>query len=155
MQFSNQVIKTYTIKELSTRLGVKASKIYALRDSVRSRGNIWGTKISLEDLKGYINCYLKTNIQFSKSDVVNNTINKVVNLLYIKASDLYSRRRTKDLALARMLTIYLLVKQGYSTTKAGIVFQRTPSTAWQAVKSIQNLIDTDKSFAKRLEKIDL
>ena len=149
------MIKTYTIKDLSVKLGIKESKLYELRDNVRSKGNQWGTKISLEDLKDYINCYLKTNIQFSKSDIVNNTINKVANLLLINASDLYSRRRTKNLALARMLTIYLLVQQGYSTTKAGIVFQRTPSTAWQAVKSIQNLIDTDKSFAEKLEKINL
>ncbi|MDR2400625.1 MAG: chromosomal replication initiator protein DnaA [Deferribacteraceae bacterium] len=81
-------------------------------------------------------------------------INAVTQIFNAKKGDLYSQKRTKNIAHIRQITMYLLRdKLSLSLKEIGSLFNKDHSTVSYAIKQVAKQLETDKHLAEVLSKI--
>lgn len=82
-------------------------------------------------------------------------IESVCSYFSISFHKLLTKRRYKELVLARQIIIYFLRKHlGLSWTEIGKVFNRDHTTAIHSFTSVRDYFDTDEWFRKQVMEIE-
>ncbi len=70
----------------------------------------------------------------------------------VKKEDIYSEKRTKNIVLARQVSIYIMKEvTNYSFPKIGSIFGKDHATAIYAIKKVKELMDSDESAKFNIE----
>lgn len=70
----------------------------------------------------------------------------------VKKEDIYSEKRTKEIVMARQVSIYIIKEvTNFSYPKIGAVFGKDHATAIYAIKKVKELMDTDLSAKINIE----
>ena len=100
---------------------------------------------------------LKTYVKIDPKEVSIGQIRKVVcEYMEVSESDLDSPKRTRDIAQARQVAMYLSKK--HTTLPLSVIGSsiggKNHATVLHACKAVTNLMETDKSFARTMEELD-
>jgi hypothetical protein len=72
----------------------------------------------------------------------------------LQEADLYDKRRKRAICEPRMIVITLLrTVFGFTLWQAGLEYGQSNASALHAIKTIRNLIVTDKTFNEKFNKI--
>ena len=107
------------------------------------------TSLAKEILKGYISLY-------QKEITIDHIISTVCEQMDVDRQRLNSSERTRDVAIARQLAMYLAKQHTKSplTTIGAAIGGRNHATVLHSCKTVSNLIETDKHFRKQVEEIE-
>ncbi len=100
---------------------------------------------------------LKTYVKIDPKEVSIGHIRKVVcDYMDVSESDIDSPKRTRDIAQARQVAMYLSKK--HTTLPLSVIGSsiggKNHATVLHACKAVNNLMETDKSFARTMEELD-
>lgn len=89
------------------------------------------------------------------SDITQKVIKTVAEFYKINWLELMSRRRTREVADARQIAMYLIRNNSkLGVVEIGRLFNRDHSTVIYATQTVQDLIDTDKSYRFNVKEIE-
>lgn len=100
---------------------------------------------------------MRNIVSFTLSEVtVESIISLVCTTMGVSHEDITSSRRTRDLASARQVAMYLCKERTKATfsTIGSALGGRTHATVMHACKTIPNLIETDKILRSQIEEIE-
>ena len=100
---------------------------------------------------------LKAYVNFSKRDVTADVIKEVVcDYFNLPAGDFSSRKRTREIAQARQVAMYLCKMHTKMPLKSigAAIGGKNHATVVHACKTVSNLIDIDKGFRLQIEEIE-
>ena len=105
--------------------------------------------LAKEILKAYVSLY-------QKEVTIEHIIEVVCDYMSIDKERLNSSERTREVAIARQLAMYLAKQYTKSPlTAIGMAIGgRNHATVLHSCKTISNLIDTDKTFRTQVEEIE-
>ncbi len=137
LDFIAQRIKT-NIRELE---GV-FNRVIAYRGLINKEITI---DVAMEALKGYGD--------MKEKNITPEYIIEVCSKFYnVKKEDIYSEKRTNDIAFARQVAIYIIKElTTFSYPKIGAVFGKDHTTAIYAIKKIRNAMEEDISVKSNIE----
>ena len=141
------------INYLADNISANIREIEGAISSLVANTSFMGKKITIslakEILKGYISLY-------QKEITIEHIIDTVCSYLNIDKERLNSAERTREVAIARQLAMYLakqLTKIPLSAIGAAIG-NRKHATVLHSCKTITNLIDTDQAFKLQVEELE-
>ncbi|MBQ5843589.1 MAG: chromosomal replication initiator protein DnaA [Alistipes sp.] len=141
------------INYLADNISANIREIEGAISSLVANTSFMGKKITIslakDILKGYISLY-------QKEITIEHIIDTVCSYMNIDKERLASAERTREVAIARQLAMYLakqLTKTPLSAIGAAIG-GRNHATVLHSCKTISNLMDTDKSFRLQVEEIE-
>ena len=141
------------INYLADNISANIREIEGAISSLVANTSFMGKKITIslakEILKGYISLY-------QKEITIEHIIDTVCSYLNIDKDRLNSAERTREVAIARQLAMYLakqLTKIPLSAIGAAIG-NRNHATVLHSCKTITNLIDTDQAFKLQVEELE-
>ena len=141
------------INYLADNISANIREIEGAISSLVANTSFMGKKITIslakEILKGYISLY-------QKEITIEHIIDSVCNYMNIDRERLNSSERTREVAIARQLAMYLakqLTKIPLSAIGAAIG-NRNHATVLHSCKTITNLIDTDQAFKLQVEELE-
>ncbi len=141
------------INYLADNISANIREIEGAISSLVANTSFMGKKITIslakEILKGYISLY-------QKEITIEHIIDTVCSYLNIDKERLNSAERTREVAIARQLAMYLakqLTKIPLSAIGAAIG-NRNHATVLHSCKTITNLIDTDQAFKLQVEELE-
>ncbi len=107
------------------------------------------TSLAKDILKGYVSTY-------QKEVTIESIIDVVCDHLSIDKSRLNSSERTREVAMARQLAMYLAKQHTKSplTAIGAAIGGRNHATVMHSCRTISNLMDTDKAFRQQVEEIE-
>ncbi len=100
---------------------------------------------------------LKVYVHFTQKEITIDHIKEVVcESLGITTEDFESTRRTREIAQARQIAMYLSKKHTKAplTTIGSAIGGKNHATVLHSCKQISNLLDTDKGFRAQMEEIE-
>ena len=105
--------------------------------------------LAKEILKGYISLY-------QKEITIEHILDVVCRELNVERARLDSSERTREVAIARQLAMYLAKQHTKMplTAIGAAIGGRNHATVLHSCKTISNLMDTDKSFRLQVEEIE-
>lgn len=110
-----------------------------------------GSRISLQ-LAQHALSYLPSDEkrEYKPEDIVRN----VASYYKLSEDDLYSVRRSADIAKARQLAMYIISEENQlSTTRVGDMFKRDHTTVMHAIKTIKAQLEKDDELQKVIDEI--
>lgn len=141
------------INYLADNISANIREIEGAISSLVANTSFMGKKITIslakEILKGYISLY-------QKEITIEHIIDTVCRYMNIDKERLNSAERTREVAIARQLAMYLakqLTKIPLSAIGAAIG-NRNHATVLHSCKTITNLIDTDQAFKLQVEELE-
>lgn len=141
------------INYLADNISANIREIEGAISSLVANTSFMGRKITIslakDILKGYISLY-------QKEITIDHIIDIVCKQMNIDKQRLSSAERTREVAIARQLAMYL-AKQLTKTPLTAIgaaIGGRNHATVLHSCKTISNLMDTDKSFRMQVEEIE-
>ena len=141
------------INYLADNISANIREIEGAISSLVANTSFMGKKITIslakEILKGYISLY-------QKEITIEHIIDTVCSYMNIDKERLNSAERTREVAIARQLAMYLakqLTKIQLSAIGAAIG-NRNHATVLHSCKTITNLIDTDQAFKLQVEELE-
>ena len=107
------------------------------------------TSLAKEILKAYVQVY-------QREITLDNIIDVVCNYLDIPLDRFNSTERTREIAQARQIAMFLAKRHTKAplTQIGSAIGGRNHATVLHSCKTVQNMIDTDKSFRAQLEDIE-
>ena len=146
-------IPTDVINYLADNISANIREIEGAISSLVANTSFMGKKITIslakEILKGYISLY-------QKEITIEHIIDTVCSYMNIDKQRLNSAERTREVAIARQLAMYLakqLTKIPLSAIGAAIG-NRNHATVLHSCKTITNLIETDQAFKLQVEELE-
>ena len=146
-------IPTDVINYLADNISANIREIEGAISSLVANTSFMGKKITIslakEILKGYISLY-------QKEITIEHIIDTVCSYMNIDKQRLNSAERTREVAIARQLAMYLakqLTKIPLSAIGAAIG-NRNHATVLHSCKTITNLIKTDQAFRLQVEELE-
>ncbi len=149
----NANISDDVVEYLATNISANVREIEGALSSLIANASFLGRKITVSLAKEILKIYVK----ISQKEVTIDHIVKVVSeLMDVTVDRLNSKTRTRDVALARQVAMYLAKQHTKSSLSAiGLAIGgRNHATVLHACKTITNMLDTDKEFAKQLAEIE-
>ena len=141
------------INYLADNISANIREIEGAISSLVANTSFMGKKITIslakEILKGYISLY-------QKEITIEHIIDTVCSYMNVDKERLNSAERTREVAIARQLAMYLakqLTKIQLSAIGAAIG-NRNHATVLHSCKTITNLIDTDQAFKLQVEELE-
>ena len=139
IEFIAQKIKS-NIRELE---GV-FNRVIAYRSLINREITI---DVAMEALKDY-------GEKGEKKVTVESIIEACAKFYNVKKEDIYSEKRTKEIAFARQVSIYIIREiTNYSFPKIGAIFGKDHATAIYAIKQISKLMENDLSVKINIESL--
>ena len=83
------------------------------------------------------------------------TVEEIVASQWLTTVDeMHTKKRYRDVAEARQVVMWYAVnRMGYTYNRAGNIYDRNHVTAMYGIKTVNNLIETDRNFRGRLETV--
>lgn len=71
---------------------------------------------------------------------------------FTTVEEMHTKKRDRDVAEARQVVMWYAVnRMGYTYNRAGNIYDRNHVTAMYGIKTVNNLIETDRNFRERFE----
>lgn len=71
---------------------------------------------------------------------------------FTTVEEMHTKKKNRDVVDARNIVMwYAVVRRGYTFNAAGKIFNRDHVTAINGVRTVNNLIETDRNFRERFE----
>ncbi len=140
------------IKFLAENIKANVRELEGALTSIDANAKLLGRKISL-DLTRSI---MRNIVSFTLKEVtVDNILELVASVMGVEVEDFSSKRKTRDIATARQVAMYICKEHTKTTlTSIGELFGgRTHATVMYACKTVENLIATDKLIKSKVEEI--
>ena len=161
--------KLKIIRSKAEQMGINLSEevVNYLSDSISANiREIEGALVSLKANSQYLNRRISTSlakdvlkayVHVSQKEISVNRITEIVCEYYeIDEKDFSSTKRTREVAQARQVAMYL-AKQHTKLPLAAIgsaIGGRNHATVLHSCKSVSNLMDTDKAFKAQIEELE-
>ncbi|MBQ2018277.1 MAG: chromosomal replication initiator protein DnaA, partial [Alistipes sp.] len=161
--------KLKIIRSKAEQMGINLSEevVNYLSDSISANiREIEGALVSLKANSQYLNRRISTSlakdvlkayVHVSQKEISVNRITEIVCEYYeIDEKDFNSTKRTREVAQARQVAMYL-AKQHTKLPLAAIgsaIGGRNHATVLHSCKSVSNLMDTDKAFKAQIEELE-
>jgi len=149
----NAEIPEEVVVYLAENICANIREIEGAISSLIANTSFMGKRITItlakEILKAYVSLY-------QKEVTIDHIIDVVCNYTSIDKERLNSSERTREVAIARQLAMYLAKQYTKSplTTIGAAIGGRNHATVLHSCKTISNLIDTDKTFRTQVEEIE-
>lgn len=140
-------------KFLAENIKANVRELEGALTALDANSRLLGRRITL-DLTRDI---MRNIVSFTLSEVtVDSIISLVCSVMSVSLEEITSPRRTRDLASARQVAMYLCKERTKSTftTIGAALGGRTHATVMHACKTIPNLIETDKILRSQIEEIE-
>lgn len=73
---------------------------------------------------------------------------------FTTVEEMHTKKRDRDVAEARQVVMWYAVnRMGYTYNRAGNIYDRKHVTAMYGIKTVNNLIETDRNFRERFETV--
>ena len=142
-------VVTYLAENITANIREIEGAISSLVANTTFMGRRITTSLAKEILKGYISLY-------QKEITIDHIISVVCEHMDIERARLDSSERTREVAMARQLAMYLAKQHTKAplTTIGAAIGGRNHATVLHSCKTVSNLIETDKHFRKQVEEIE-
>ncbi len=140
------------IEFLAENIKANVRELEGALTSIDANAKLLGRKISL-DLTRSI---MRNIVSFTLKEItVDNILELVASVMGVEVEDFSSKRKTRDIATARQVAMYICKEHTKTTlTSIGELFGgRTHATVMYACKTVENLIATDKLIKSKVEEI--
>ena len=141
------------VNYLADNISANIREIEGALLSLKANANFMGRRISTSLAKDVLKAY----VQVTQKEISVARIAEIVCQYYdIDEQSLNSSKRTRDLAQARQVAMYL-AKQHTKLPLAAIgaaIGGRNHATVLHSFKQVTNMLDTDKLFRSQIEEIE-
>ena len=138
---------------LADNISANVREIEGAISSLIANTSFMGKRITIslakDILKGYISLY-------QKEITIEHILDVVCREMNVERSRLESSERTREVAIARQLAMYLAKQHTKMplTAIGAAIGNRNHATVLHSCKTISNLMDTDKTFRTQVEEIE-
>ncbi len=146
-------ISQEVVNYLAENITANIREIEGALSSLVANATFLGKKITISLVKEILKVY----IQFHQKEITIDHIQKTVcESLNIDAETFASPKRTREIAQARQIAMYLskLHTKAPLTTIGAAIGGKNHATVLHACKAISNLIETDKHFKHQIDEIE-
>ena len=99
--------------------------------------------------KPNVNIYTESDCEMS----ITSFVNICAEAMRVTTDEILSRRRTQDVALARMCAIYFARKEGYKVMELSNYFARDHSNITHAEKKIDVYLECDRELTEKINRV--
>ncbi len=147
-QISDEVV-TY----LADNISANVREIEGAISSLVANASFLGRRITISLAKEILKVYVQMH---QKEITIDNIIEIVCNYLNIDRSRFNSSERTREIAQARQIAMFLAKRHTKAplTQIGSAIGGRNHATVLHSCKTVQNMIDTDKSFRAQVDEIE-
>lgn len=146
-------IDNEVLEFLAENIKANVRELEGALTSLRAHSDLLGRAITL-DLTRQV---MRSIVSFTLKEVtVEAIMDLVCSVMGVTVQDVISKRKTRALASARQVAMYICKERTKATLKAiGMAFGgRTHATVMHACKTVPNLLDTDKILKDQVEEIE-
>jgi len=148
-QDENVIISDEIIDFIAERVPSNIRELEGIFNRVVAYRSLLNKEITLDMVMGILSEYVKMGENAITPESIIETCAKFYD---IRKEDIYSNKRTKEIALARQVSMYLIREiLDYSNAKAGACFNKDHSTVVYACKEIKKLMEKDEAFRFNVE----
>ncbi len=147
-QMSDEVV-TY----LADNISANVREIEGAISSLVANASFLGRRITISLAKEVLKVYVQ---MYQKEITIDNIIEIVCNYLNIDHARFNSSERTREIAQARQIAMFLAKRHTKAplTQIGSAIGGRNHATVLHSCKTVQNMIDTDKSFRAQVDEIE-
>lgn len=148
-QDDNVIISDEIIEFIAERVPSNIRELEGIFNRVVAYRSLLNKEITLDMVMEILSEYSK----MSKNEITpENIIETCAKFYGIKKEDIYSDKRTKTIALARQVSMYIIKElTNYSYPKIGSVIGKDHSTIIYAIKTVTNMMENDEAFKFNVE----
>ena len=141
------------INFIATNINNNIRTIEGILMNINSHASIFNQEITIDFVKNAIKSFKNTNTEKITINDIVNTISKYLN---IKPSDIKSKKRTKEILLAKKIVIYLSRKLTRNSMPelANFLEFKDHSSISKAMKKIQEEMQENKELELKIEEIE-
>lgn len=141
------------IEYIAINTGSNVRSIEGILTTINAHSSIMGKEIDLELVKNAVNTAKRNNNPKVTLDDIIETTARIMNL---KQSDIKSKKRSKDVLLARKIVIFLgrNVSSNSMAELAKILDMKDHSTISKAIKKIQIEVEENNDLKKKITEIE-
>ena len=99
--------------------------------------------------KPNVNIYTETNGVIS----ITSLVNICAEVMRVSTDEILSRKRTQDVALARMCAMYFARKEGYKVVELSSYFARDHSNITHAERKIDVYLECDRELTEKINQV--
>jgi chromosomal replication initiator protein len=99
--------------------------------------------------KPNVNIYTETNGVIS----ITSLVNICAEVMRVSTDEILSRKRTQDVALARMCAMYFARKEGYKVIELSSYFARDHSNITHAERKIDVYLECDRELTEKINQV--
>ncbi len=149
----NIKIESDVLEFLAENIKANVRELEGAMTSLDAHSKLLGRTANLELARSI----MRNIVNFTLKEVtIDSIIDLVCSTMGVTVSDLVSKRKTREIASARQVAMYICKEHTKSTYKAigDALGGRTHATVMHACKTVPNLLDTDKILKTQVEEIE-
>jgi len=148
-QDDNVIISDEIIEFIAERVPSNIRELEGIFNRVVAYRSLLNKEITLDMVMEILSEYSK----MSENEITPENIIETCSKFYgVKKEDIYSDKRTKTIALARQVSMYIIKElTNYSYPKIGSVIGKDHSTIIYAIKTVTNMMEKDEAFKFNVE----
>lgn len=148
-QDDNVIISDEIIEFIAERVPSNIRELEGIFNRVIAYRSLLNKEITLDMVMEILSEYSK----MSENEITPENIIETCSKFYgVKKEDIYSDKRTKTIALARQVSMYIIKElTNYSYPKIGSVIGKDHSTIIYAIKTVTNMMENDEAFKFNVE----
>ena len=148
-QDDNVIISDEIIEFIAERVPSNIRELEGIFNRVIAYRSLLNKEITLDMVMEILSEYSK----MSENEITpENIIETCAKFYGVKKEDIYSDKRTKTIALARQVSMYIIKElTNYSYPKIGSVIGKDHSTIIYAIKTVTNMMENDEAFRFNVE----
>lgn len=148
-QDDNVIISDEIIEFIAERVPSNIRELEGIFNRVVAYRSLLNKEITLDMVMEILSEYSK----MSENEITPESIIETCSKFYgVKKEDIYSDKRTKAIALARQVSMYIIKElTNYSYPKIGSFIGKDHSTIIYAIKTVTNMMENDEAFRFNVE----
>ncbi len=148
-QDENVIIPDEIIDFIAERIPSNIRELEGIFNRVVAYRSLLNKEITLDMVMGILSEYIKMGENVITPERIIETCAKFYD---VKKDDIYSNKRTKEIALARQVSMYIMRElTDLSYPKIGSIIGKDHSTATYAIKTISKMMEEDEAFKFNVE----
>lgn len=150
-QTDNIVVSDEIIEFIAQKIKSNIRELEGVFNRIIAYRGLINKEITLDVAMDALKDYGDKNEKKVTPDYIIDVVSKFYN---VKKEDLYSEKRTNDIAFARQVAIYIIREvTNYSLPKIGAIFGKDHTTALYAIKKITTAMEEDFSIKQTIDNL--
>ncbi len=149
----NIIIPEDVVDFLASNITANVREIEGALSSLIANASFLNRKITISLAKEILKIYVRIN---KREISIDSIVQRVCEMMNISIDAVHSKARTRDVAQARQIAMYFAKKHTKSPLAAigSAIGGRNHATVLHACKSVNNLMETDKMFSRKISDIE-